>query len=213
MWSQQGEKLTGAEEGNGEFGVYVALSADGNTALIGGPGDDYGAGAAWVFTRSDGVWSQQGPKLTGGGETEEDGFGVSVALSADGNTALIGAPGDNGGSKGAAWVFTRSGSTWTQQGEKLHRQLAESTGRSGAWFGYNVALSADGNTALIGGFRDNGWDGAAWVFTRSGSTWAQQGEKLTGDHRARAGETGGMFGTMVALSADGNTALIGGLER
>ena len=222
-WSQQGQKLTGGEEGNSQFGVYVALSADGNTALIGGPGDNYDAGAAWVFTRSGGVWSQQGPKLTGRGETREDGFGVSVALSADGNTALIGAPGDNGGlfGKGAAWVFTRSDGIWTQQGEKLVGDCTESCANEGtgeiynAWFGYNVALSADGNTALIGGFRDNDWRGAAWVFRRSGSTWSQQGEKLVGDCTSGCanqgtGEVGdGMFGTMVALSADGNTALIG----
>jgi hypothetical protein len=222
-WSQQGQKLTGGEEGNSQDGVYVALSADGNTALIGGPGDNDDAGAAWVFTRSGGVWGQQGPKLTGRGETKETGFGVSVALSADGNTALIGAPGDNGGlfGKGAAWVFTRSDGVWTQQGEKLVGDCTESCANEGtgeiynAWFGYNVALSADGNTALIGGFRDNDWRGAAWVFTRSGSTWSQQGEKLVGDctescANEGTGEVGdGMFGTMVALSADGNTALIG----
>jgi hypothetical protein len=223
VWSQQGQKLTGGEEGNSQVGVYVALSADGNTALIGGPGDNYDAGAAWVFTRSGGVWSQQGPKLTGRGETREDGFGVSVALSADGNTALIGAPGDNGGlfGKGAAWVFTRSDGVWTQQGEKLVGDCTESCANEGtgetynAWFGYNVALSADGNTALIGGFRDNNWRGAAWVFARSDGAWSQQGEKLVGDctescANEGTGETGdGMFGTMVALSADGNTALIG----
>jgi hypothetical protein len=226
VWSQQGPKLTGGEEGNSQFGVLVALSADGDTALIGGPGDNDDAGAAWVFTRAGGVWSQQGPKLTGTGETGIGGiggFGVSVALSADGNTALIGAPGDNGGlfGKGAAWVFTRSDGIWTQQGEKLVGDCTsscanEGTGEIGnAWFGYNVALSADGDTALIGGFRDNDWRGAAWVFTRSGSTWTQQGEKLVGDCTSSCanegtGETGeGMFGTMVALSADGKTALIG----
>ena len=223
VWSQQGPKLTGGEEGNSQFGVYVALSADGDTALIGGPGDNYDAGAAWVFTRSGGVWSQQGPKLTGTGETREDGFGVSVALSADGNTALIGAPGDNGGlfGKGAAWVFTRADGVWTQQGEKLVGDCTSGCANEGtgeidnAWFGYNVALSADGNTALIGGFRDNNWRGAAWVFTRSSSSWSQQGEKLVGDCTGSCanegtGETGeGMFGTMVALSADGDTALIG----
>jgi hypothetical protein len=201
VWSQQGSMLTGGETDNTEFGVLVALSADGNTALVGGWKDNGTKGAAWVFTRSGGVWTQQGEKLTGTGETGEGGFGTSVALSADGNTALIGAPGDNN-EKGAAWVFARSGSTWTQQGEKL-----TGTGEIGSpWFGYTVALSGDGNTALIGGWLDNGWKGAAWVFTRSGSTWTQQGEKLTG-----TGEVGeGMFGTNVTLSADGNTALIGG---
>ena len=123
-WNQQGSKLTGGEEDNTEFGVLVSLSADGNTALIGGWKDEGTTGAAWVFTRSGGVWSQQGPKLTGGGESGEGGFGTSVALSADGNTALIGAPGDNF-RKGAAWVFTRSGSTWTQQGRKADRHGRE----------------------------------------------------------------------------------------
>jgi hypothetical protein len=202
VWSQQGSKLTGGEEDNSEFGVLVALSADGNTALVGGWNDDGRKGAAWVFTRSSGVWSQQGPKLTAGGESESGaGFGTSVALSADGNTALIGAPG-NEERKGAAWVFTRSGSTWSQQGGKL-----VGTGATGnPWFGYTVALSGDGNTALIGGWLDDGWKGAVWVFTRSGSTWNQQGEKLTANDED--GE--GMFGTNVTLSADGNTALIGG---
>ncbi len=201
-WSQQGGKLTGGEEDNPQSGVLVSLSADGNTALVGGWYDDGTKGAAWVFTRSGGVWSQQGPKLTGGGETGKGGFGTSVALSADGNTALIGAPGDTN-DKGAAWVFTRSGSTWTQQGGKLTGGEEE---EGSAWFGYTVALSGDGKTALIGGWLDSNWKGAAWVFTRSGSTWTQQGKKLTG-----GGEDGeGMFGTNVALSADGNTALIGG---
>ncbi len=201
VWSQQGSKLTGGEEDNSEFGVLVALSTDGNTALVGGWNDDGRRGAAWVFTRSGGVWSQQGPKLVATGVSEGDGFGTSVALSADGNTALIGAPG-NENRKGAAWVFTRSGSTWTQQGGKL-----TPTGATGnPWFGYTVALSGDGNTALIGGWLDNSWAGAAWVFTRSGSTWAQQGSKLTANDE----EGEAMFGTNVTLSADGNTALIGG---
>jgi hypothetical protein len=202
VWSQQGSKLTGGEEDNSEFGVLVALSADGNTALVGGWNDDRRKGAAWVFTRSGGVWSQQG-KLTAGSESESGaGFGTSVALSADGNTALIGAPGDDN-RNGAAWVFTRTGSTWTKQSGKL---TAGDDAVGNPWFGYTVALSGDGNTALIGGWLDENWKGAAWVFTRSGSTWTQQGEKLTANDED--GE--GMFGTNVTLSADGDTALIGG---
>jgi phage gpG-like protein len=152
---------------------------------------------------------QQGARLTGRGEisTSLGGeFGSSVALSADGNTALIGAPSDNAELKepfsgtGAAWVFTRSGSRWTQ-GPKL-RGMGEA---GHAEFGISVALSADGSTALIGGWLDHGAKGAAWVFTRSGATWTQQGPKLT----ARGEGGAGTFGESVALSADGNTALIG----
>ena len=116
---------------------------------------------------------QQAPKLTGTGESGAAHFGFSVALSADGNTALVGAQQDSGG-VGAAWIFTRSGLGWTQQGEKLTG--SEALGK--AAFGFSVALSADGNTALVGGLGDNGKIGAAWVFTRSGGTWSQQGSKL-----------------------------------
>ena len=202
-WAQQGSKLTIriGENGSGELGSSVALSGDGNLALIGGPGDSNNAGAVWVFTRSNGVWTDQGPKLTGAGETGAGQFGASVSLSSDGGTAVIGGPADNGG-RGAAWVFTRSGSTWTQQGSKLTGSDESGAGR----FGASVALSEEGGTAVIGGSADNGGVGAAWVFTRSGSTWTQQGSKLTG-----AGETGaGQFGSSVALSRDGNVALAGG---
>ncbi len=198
---QQGEPLSGSgETGGGEFGVSVAVSADGNTALIGGAHDNgksLGAGAAWVFTRSGETWSQQGEKLTGAGEVGEGTFGRSVALSADGNTALVGGEWDNG-LHGAAWVFTRSGGTWTRQGEKLTVGEQVALGRA-------VALSGDGNTAVIGGPIANHRAGAAWVFTRSGETWSRQGGPLTG-----TGEIGeGAFGSSVALSSDGSTALIG----
>jgi hypothetical protein len=202
VWTQQGTKLTANDEtGSGGFGRTVALSADGNTALIGGQADNGNVGAAWAFTRSGGVWTQQGAKLTANDETGAARFSVGVALSADGNTALIGGESDNG-NVGAAWVFTRSGGVWTQQGTKLTGGGEISFGR----FGASVALSADGNTALIGGWSDNGNVGAAWVFTRSSGVWTQQGAKLTGNDETG----GGHFGFSVALSADGDTALIGG---
>ncbi len=208
-WTQQGSKLTGGgESGAGDFGESVALSSNGNTALIGAPFDD-GVGAVWVFTRSGSTWTQQGSKLKGGEEIGEGTFGLAVALSAEGNTALIGGYKDNKQPSqhgiGAAWVFTRSGSTWTQQGPKLTG--GEEIGAGD--FGYSVALSSGGDTALIGGFNDNGEIGAAWVFTRSGTTWTQQGPKLTGSEERGAGA----FGISVALSSDGDTALIGGAEE
>jgi hypothetical protein len=199
---QQGEKLTGAGEvGEGLFGVSVALSADGNTAIVGGGGDNGGVGAAWVFTRSGSTWTQQGPKLTGAGEVGAGHFGRSVALSADRNTAVIGGYRDNANA-GALWVFTRSGSTWTQQGPKLTG--GEESGEG--LLGFSLALSDDGNTALAAGGGDNGSVGAAWVFTRSGSTWTQQAPKLVGGEEVGAGH----FGHDVALSGNGNVALIGG---
>ena len=208
-WTQQGEKLTGRSFGEieggpegGEFGDSVALNSEGSTALIGGPGDNAKVGGAWVFTRSGTIWSHQGGKITGTGETGAGELGAtSAALSSSGNTALLGAPSDNK-NVGAAFVFTRAGSVWTQQGEKLTGSEEKGEGQ----FGFSVALSANGFTALMGGPNDNANVGAAWVFTHSGATWTQFGSKLAGT--GEAGE--GFFGDSVALSSEGNTALIGG---
>jgi uncharacterized protein YjbI with pentapeptide repeats len=200
---QQGPKLTATDEsGAGQFGYSVALSGDGTTALVGGVSDAGNSGAVWVFTRTGGTWTQQGPKLTAGDPVGASSFGWSVALSWDGNTALITAPGDDDNA-GAAYVFARSGSTWTQQGPKLTPTDSLNPSR----FGLSGALSGDGTTALIGGPVDRLGTGSAWVFTRSRSGWAQQGPRLAG-----SGESilGGFFGSSVALSGDGSTALIGG---
>jgi hypothetical protein len=164
-----------------------------------------GVGAAWVFTRSGGSWSQQGSKLVGTGAAGASEQGTAVALSADGNTAVVGGPGDNRYT-GAAWVFTRSGGVWTQQGSKLVGTGAVSVNSSNVSQGISVSLSGDGNIAIIGGNGDNSNIGAAWVFTRSGSVWTQQGSKLVG-----AGAIlNSVQGQSVALSADGSTAVVGG---
>jgi len=204
VWTQQGGKLvgTGAAGIVARQGSSVALSADGNTAIVGGIGDNAETGAVWVFTRSGGLWTQQGDKLVGTGTVGPAEQGISVALSADGNTAIVGGSADNAAT-GAAWVFTRSGGVWTQQGDKLVGTDGVGIGGQGR----SVALSADGNTAIVGGSFDNGLVGAAWVYTRSGGVWTQQGSKLVGTGAVgRSGQ-----GLSVALSVDGNTAMVGGL--
>jgi len=213
FWAQQGNKLAG----NGtcyyaclqpQQGYSVALSADGNTALMGAPGDVVYGGGAWVYVSTNGVWSlQQGnralvPYLSGtdySGVTSAAGW--SVALSADGSTAIVGGPYDNNYT-GAAWVFTRFNGTWTQQGPKL-----VGTGAIGTFVqqGYSVALSADGNTAIIGGPGDNSSYGAAWVFTRSNGVWSQVQKLVTGGGDSSLPEQG----WSVAISGDGGTALVG----
>jgi hypothetical protein len=111
---QQGSKLVGTGAvGPAEQGWSVALSADGNTAIVGGVADNRAAGAAWVFTRSGDVWTQQGSKLVGSGAVGSAGQAVSVGLSDDGNTAIVGGLTDNKVT-GAAWVYTRSGGVWTR---------------------------------------------------------------------------------------------------
>ncbi|MCA6491796.1 MAG: IPT/TIG domain-containing protein, partial [Chitinophagaceae bacterium] len=203
VWTQQGNKLVGTGAvGNSKQGRSVSISADGNTAIVGGNADNSGIGAAWIYTRSGGVWTQQGNKLVGTGAVGAAIQGTSVSISADGNTVILGGRSDNS-NFGAAWVFTRSGGVWTQQGNKL-----VGTGGVGASEqGQSVSISADGNTAIVGGFSDNSGIGATWVYTRSGGVWTQQGNKLVG-----TGAVGVAYqGTRVSISADANTAIIGGL--
>ncbi len=205
---QQGLKLvgTGAIGRGVSFGVSISLSEDGNTALVGGMYDNNTTGAAWVYTRTGGVWTQQGSKLVGTGSIGDSiYFGLSVSLSADGNTALVGGPGDNNYA-GAAWVYTCTGGVWTQQGSKLvGTEGIGSFGLKGQ--GASVALSGDGNTALLGSMYDNGSLGAVWVFTRTNGVWSQQGSKLLAPDN-----DGHKFGHSVSLNVDGNTALISGID-
>ena len=162
VWNQQAKLIGTGVGGNAEQSYSVALSGDGNTAILGGPFDSTNLGAAWVFARNGATWSQQA-KLVDSSAAGDVLQGWSVALSGDGNTAIVGGPNDD--SNGAAWVFTRSGGTWTQQAKLV------GIGATGnATQGRSVALSADGNTALVGGDHDNGGAGAAWVFVAPATT-------------------------------------------
>jgi IPT/TIG domain/FG-GAP repeat len=226
-WEEQGPKLTAGEvpggEGGGEavseecaeeppepgegavnecaFGTSVAISADGNTALVGDPSATSAPGAAWVFTRSGSTWTRAAV-LAGSGEAGNEGrFGRSVALSADGATAIVGVPSGLNG-RGGAWVFTSEGSTWTRGRTALEDEEPEFPL---AHFGRSVALSADGATALIGGPGYANYTGAAWTFTQSGGKWTRQSGTLTGEGVAVSTH----FGKTVALSGDGSTALVG----
>ena len=129
-WSQAAE-LTASDAVTGdEFGYSVALSALGTTALVGAPVHNLQRGAAYVFTPRFGTWSQAA-ELTASDAANLDNFGLSVALSALGTTALVGAPGRNSGA-GAAYVFTPRFGTWFQAAELTATA-------SGAQFGLSVA--------------------------------------------------------------------------
>lgn len=218
----QGTKLigTGATPNTEQQGAAVAISADATTILIGDPGDENNSelhvGAVWAFAKVNGVWMQQGSKLSGTGPAALTPIyqGGSVALSADGNTAVIGALNHYALKvNGLLVTFTRSNGVWTQQGNPLLGTGADSPSSSGPQPGEAVAVSSDGNTALLGvssdapDTEDSYSAGAAWVFTRANGVWKQQGSKLVGTGVV---SNGAGQGTSVALSADGNTALIGG---
>ena len=127
-----------------------------------------------------------------------------MAISGDGNTVIAGAPlEDTGGSNaGAAYIFTRSGSTWTEQA-KIQSSDVEVDDE----FGASVSISADGNTVIVGADQeDTGATdaGAAYIFTRSGSTWSQQAKIQASDL-----EASDKLGVSVSISSDGNTVIVG----
>ena len=206
QFAQQGPKLVGTGAiGAAAQGYSVSLSADGDTAIVGGPDND-GVGAAWVYTRSRGMWRQQA-KLVGTGSAAicnppvcAHGQGSAAALSGDGNTAIVGG---QDGLGAAAWVFTRAGGVWSQQAELSGggNQGSSATG---------VALSADGNTAIIGNafvrifFIGGFLRGEAWVYSRSNGVWSQQAELVD-----TSLPPDGLQGYSVSLSGDGNTAIVG----
>lgn len=180
QWQQQGNKVVAQDStGDAHQGTSVALSADGNTLAVGGPGDNDGHGAVWIFTRSGGVWTEQ-TKLLGAQSdwpASAAAQGTSVALSSDGNTLVVGGPRylDN---NGAVWTFKHIGGNWQQWGDMIAALIIPGqatppeyvgppllSGYVGApMLGASLALSGDATTLLIGGPNDNSGQGAAWMF-------------------------------------------------
>lgn len=205
-WTQT-QKLTAADGTYDEFGYAVSLSSDGSTILVGAPFKQVNglasAGAAYIYTKSGGSWSQSG-FVTASDEVANDNFGLAVSLSGDGSTALISIPDkkvNDQYSAGVVYIFTNSGSGWSQ----VQKVNASDPGVS-TFFGTSVSLSNNGNIALIGanGTTLINGNGAAYVFTKSGNSWVQT-QKLA----ASDGAFTDNFGTSVSLSGDGYTAIIG----
>jgi hypothetical protein len=241
-WSQRAYVKGSNTEAVDYFGWAVALSSDGYTLAVGarnessnasGIGGDQtndsisGSGAVYVFSRSGTAWSQQA-YVKASNPGAGDFFGDAVALSSDGNTLAVGAEwessnatGINGDQTdnsasgfGAVYVFTRSGTAWSQQA-----YVKASNSGAGDEFGISLALSSDGNTLAVGALMESSNDtginvdqvdnsatgsGAVYVFTRSGTAWSQQAY-------VKASNTGGfdLFSSGLALSSDGNTLVVG----
>jgi hypothetical protein len=203
------------------FGRSVTLSADGATLAVGAPSRSQSSGAGYVFTRSGTAWSQQAD-ITVSNADPDDQFGFSVALSSDGSTLAVGAPNeasaatgidgnqaDNSAAfAGAVYVFTRSGTAWSQ-----HAYIKASNTDPDDGFGLSVALSSDGSILAVGAVGESsaatgiggtqtdnsaGASGAVYLFARSAMTWSQRAY-------IKASNTGASdeFGWNAALSADG----------
>ncbi len=201
VWRQQ-QKLTADDGGTNDiFGRSVAISGD--SVVVGASGNNGTQGSAYVFTRSETVWTQQ-EKLLANDGAAGDRFGFPVVITGD--TVVVGAPFDIIGAnadQGSAYVFTRNGTVWTQQ-----QKLTANDGSAEDIFGFSIAISAD--TIVVGALSDltgaNGSQGSAYVFTRSfangQAVWTQQ-QKLVPDDSVISHH----FGFSVAISGD--TVVVG----
>jgi hypothetical protein len=197
-----------AAAGDG-FGAEVALSSDGTLALVGAPGDDCSAGAdcgaAYVFVRSVGGWSERA-KLTAPDAAANARLGHSIALSGDGSTLLLRARSTDcidSADCAIAYVFRSIGGSWVETARLKTSGPFQGSSPLGPF--RIMALSADGRTALLGApntCMEPGPCGFAHIYTRSGESWSEE-------TRLEVGGEGSRFGESVDLSKDGLTALVG----
>lgn len=199
-WIQEAKLSATDNIGAASQGVSCDLSHEGNTLVFGGPNDNGGQGAVWVYYRADLTWSELA-KLTVTDNVGNANLGVSCSVSADGTIVAAGGPFDNN-SNGAVWAFVYNGDTYVETSKLI------GTGNKGAaQQGYSCSLSSDGLTLAVGGYQDNNGVGATWIFANNGSSlWSQQGPKLVG--RGSVGAAGQGYST--ALSADGTVLAVGG---
>ena len=197
-WVQQA-KLTAAGASAGD-GLGLDVDIDGDTIIAGGSGDDdvvANSGAAWIFVRENGSWSEQA-KLKATDAALLDLFGIKVAV--DGDTAIVAAPfdDDDGSASGSAYVFQRSGQTWTEQ-TKLSASDAAQFDRFG------VSVDIDDGTVIVGADANDDAgpsSGSAYVFAEDAGSWNQQ-VKLTASDAVAEDQ----FGFSVAINA--GTVVVG----
>lgn len=197
-WTQQTMLVpTGAVGTAINFGRSVALSEDGTTLAVGGPLDNSGVGATWIFTQSGGTWTLQGSKLTASDANADAGQGSSVALAQNGNLLVVGGSSDSS-NNGALFTFTRSAGVWTYQGSKL---TPSGSSEAGSQLGLQVSLSSNGNVLVASGSIYNTGEGALWNYERSGNAWIRTPPliRVTGQIT-----TPGNFGSGISINGNGN---------
>ena len=222
-WSQQAYIKASNTDASDRFGFSVALSHDGNTLAVGAMGED-NAGAAYIFTREGGRWSQQAYiKASNTGRLEDgDQFGYDVILNGNGDTlavsaisedsAAAGVEGDQGDDSaaetGAVYVYARDGADWSQQAYLKPRRASAEALIGGLLFGFAIGLDESGNTLAISGFNEDTNRGSVYVFERTGSDWSEQARLVASNP-----EIGDALGSAIAVSADGNTIAAGAFDE
>lgn len=197
VWAQQGASLIGSDSvGASLQGTGVCVHGD--TLVIGGPGDNYAQGAVWVFTRTESVWTQQGPKISVAGSNQ---FGTSVHLRGD--TLVVGSLGDND-LQGSFSVFKRFEGSWIPE----QTCIVPSDTVGAAHVGAIVKINDQENTIAVAGNWDNGSVGAVWVYRLVDDVWVQDGPKITGSDADNVPPN--YQGYNVAISGDGNYLVFSG---
>jgi hypothetical protein len=212
-------KATNADDFD-SFGDAVALSADGNTLVVGAPYEASGngtpldnsvpgAGAAYIFIRSaGGTWSQAAYLKSAETPSTYENFGESVALSPDGTVAAVGIPYrtiPTGpiGSAGVVYLFASTGGIWTRTGP-----ITAPTPSASANFGYSIALSNEGATLAVGAWQEDVGAlqsaGSAFVYARSGGNWSHS-QTIVADVPVEYGR----FGASVSIAHDGSRLAVG----
>ena len=208
-WTQQAKLVAPSPASNTNFGRAVDINSDGTYVMIGTPYEQTVApatGAVYVFTRSGSTWTQQA-KIEASDAQTNDWFGSSVAINPDATYAVIGATLLGGGRGGAAYIFTRSGSTWTEQ-----QKIQSSDIQADDFFGrLGTSINSDGTYVTVTAFDEDGGvgdpltnAGAAYVFTRSGSTWTEQAKIVSSDLSG-----GDDFGFSSSMNADATYLIVG----
>ena len=195
-WTQQQKITPTGGAVTDQFGSTVSIS--GETLLVGAFGKDNSRGAAYVYTRSAGLWTQQQILIAGDGVAGDE-FGWSLAIS--GERAILGAPGDDS-FRGGAYLFVRNGTSWSQTAK-----ITSTDGSSFDRFGYSVAV--DGSYALIGAPQDSESGiitGSGYVFAESGGAWQQQKRILANDRAAndKFGSSVAILGLSAVIGANGD---------
>src|SRR5215469_1288307 len=162
------QALPGTTPAKSIVGMAISLSYDGTVALVGAPFTNSGQGAAYVYTKANGVWSAPVALILPSFVSSTPNFGRSVALSSDGTLALIGAPFENSNA-GAAYAYTLSSGSWSGP-----TALSVSGLSNLGEFGYSVALSATSTNweALVGAPLSSGFKGGAYVYTLTSGAWS-----------------------------------------
>lgn len=204
-WAQEAKLVASDPAAGDSFGCSISMSADGTRVVIGAyqkTGTASTQGVVYVYLRTVTTWAQE-QKISATTPVANEGLGWVVSMSTDGARLVAGTFQNSASNQGAAYIFLRTGTSWAQEA-----RLTASDAVAGDSFAYAVAMSTDATRIIVGAINKTGTagtlQGAAYVYLRTGTSWAQEQKLLAG---TPANER---FGGAVAINSDGSRLLVGG---